>query len=114
MRRCSAFLILALWGCATAPPMISPEVRRAASAVQLIDGAPPPGFRILGEVEGLSCSGEKSTNPTLPMARDALKMEAARRGATAVASIICQPGNFTFSDNCWKSIRCVGDAGRLP
>ena len=114
MRRGSVFLILSLFGCATEAPMMSPQLRRTAAAVRLIDGPPPQGFRIVGEVEGISCSGQKSINPTLAEARDMLKLEAARRGATAVASIICQQGDFRFSDNCWKSIRCAGDAGHLP
>jgi len=114
MRVWCRFLILAACGCASAPPAISPQIRRAASAVQLIEGGPPAGFRLIGEIEGYSCSALRSTQPTVGIARDSLKLEAARRGATVVVSIICQPGDLPFSDNCWKSIRCVGDAGRLP
>lgn len=61
----AGLLIVLAGSCATAP--MSPDLRRAAAQVRLIEGAPPPGL------EGVS-----------------------------------------FSDNCWKSIRCVGDAGRLP
>jgi len=113
MRVRTWFLILATCGCATTPAM-SPELRRAAATVRLIDGAPPPGFQMVGEVQGLSCARQGGTNPDMAAAREQLKVEAARRGATAVASIACQEEGASLSDNCWKSIRCAGDAGRLP
>ena len=105
-------LSLALCSCATAP--MSAELRRAAASVRLIDGPPPPGFQMIGEVEALSCARQAGSNPDAALAREQLKVEAAKRGGTAVASIACEEQGVSLSDNCWKSIRCAGDAGRLP
>ena len=94
--------------------MISPEARRTGSTtVQLIDGAPPPGFLMLGKVRGLSCA-QRGSNPDMAAAREQLKLEAARLGGTAVASIGCEEKGLNFEDDCWKSISCEGDVGRLP
>lgn len=113
MRVRAWFSILALCSCATTPVM-SPELRRAASTVRLIDGAPPPGFQMVGEVQALSCARQAGSDPDMAAAKEQLKVEAARRGGTAVASIACQEEGASLSDNCWKAIRCAGDAGRLP
>ncbi len=100
--------------CASAPP-ISPELRRSASTVVLVDGPPPSGFKRLGQIEGFGCQKNLYVAaPSMVAVREQLKVEAARRGATAVVSILCQEEGTSFSDNCWKAIRCVGDAGTLP
>jgi hypothetical protein len=106
---------MALAAACASTPRISPDLRRKAGAVVLVDGPPPPGFRAVGQVEGFAC--QKSLymgGPSFTAARELLKIEAARRGATTVASILCQEEGTSFSDNCWKSIRCVGDAGTMP
>jgi hypothetical protein len=48
------------------------------------------------------------------VAKDELKLEAARLGGNAVASVVCQEVNFDNWNSCLKSIQCIGDAGRLP
>jgi RcsF lipoprotein len=108
------FLSCAFLSCATAAPKTSPELRRAAAAVRLLDGAAPPGFRSAGEVEGRSCAERRGVNPDMAVAREKLKFEAASLRASAVANIACQEEGFSHADGCWKSIRCVGDAGWLP
>jgi hypothetical protein len=109
--RSTWLVFLALFSCATS---LSPELRRAAAAVRLLDGGPPAGFISLGEVQALSCARRVGSLPDSLAAREELKVEAAKRGATAVASILCREEGVSFGDNCWKSIRCVGDAGKLP
>lgn len=99
-------------GCATTPTM-TPELRRAAASVQLIDGPPPAGHELVAPVEHLSCARVVGTTPDMAAAREQLKIEAAMRGANAVASIVCQEEGVSFGDNCWKSVRCMGDAIRL-
>ena len=114
MRTGFTFLLLGFLGCATPTPKTSPELRRAAAAVRLLDGAAPPGFRIAGEVEGMSCAERRGVNPDMAVAREKLKFEAASLKATAVANIACQEEGPSYADGCLKSIRCVGDAGRVP
>jgi len=92
---------------------ISPEERRAAAAIKLIEGAPPPEFEIIKEVEGLSCAVQSGSSPDMNAAREEMKVEAARVGGNAIASVVCQEGGVLWSSNCWKHIRCVGDAGRI-
>jgi hypothetical protein len=98
--------------CATAPTM-TPELGRAAANVKLIDGPPPAGHQLIAPVEHLSCARVVGTSPDMAAAREQLKIEAAMRGANAVASIVCQEEGVSFGDNCWKSVRCMGDAIRL-
>jgi len=110
----SLTLLLSLFAaCATSPPM-SAEQRRAAASVRLLDGAPPPGHQLLGEVQGLSCVRQAGSSPDMNAAREELKVGAARLGGNAVASIVCREEGTSLADNCWKAIRCVGDAVRTP
>jgi hypothetical protein len=100
--------------CACAGTAITPELRRSAAVVRLIDGAPPAEFKLVSEVEGLSCARQLGINPDVTAAKEQLKVEAAKAKANAVASIVCAEEGTSFSDNCWKAIRCKGDAGHLP
>jgi hypothetical protein len=102
-----------LAACASAPP-IAPDLRRRASAVVLVDGPPPPGFQAIAQVQGIDCQKNLyGGEPSFTAAREQLRLEAARRGATAVASILCQKEAVSWGDNCWKSVRCLGDAGTV-
>jgi len=106
-------LLSSVAACASAP-VIPPELRRSAGAVVLLDGPPPVGFRLIQQVEGLSC--EKNLyggGPSMAAARESLKLEAARRGGTVVGNIFCREEGTSFGDNCWKSFHCSGDAGTL-
>jgi hypothetical protein len=104
--------VLILCACAATP--ITPELRRSAAVVRLIDGAPPAGFKLVSEVQGLSCARQLGASPDMMAAKEQLKVEAAKVQANAVASIVCAEEGASFSDNCWKAIRCKGDAGHLP
>ncbi len=115
-RKGSALLIIVLVGCATTPPpaAISPELRRAAGAVHLLDGPVPAGFRIAGSIQGFACGANERIIPQLSLAREQLKVEAARLKATAVAAILCQEERWPYHEGCYRVIRCMGDAGHLP
>jgi hypothetical protein len=45
-------------------------------------------------------------------ARDMLRLEAAKADADAVTGVLCEEGGTDWSNNCWKTIRCVADAIR--
>jgi hypothetical protein len=113
MRMIAFLLTLVLCGCATSGSEISPALRRAAAAITFLEGAPPSGFQIVGEVRGLSCAKRGSGSPDISVAKDELRLEAAKLGATVVASIVCQEGTFD-TYRCDRAIECTGDAGRLP
>jgi hypothetical protein len=96
--------------CATSPA----RLRRAASAVVVIEGARPDGFEALGAVQALACQRDVyAGGPDMQAAWEQLKIEAARLGANALAGVICRQEGTNLSGNCWRAIRCVGDAGRL-
>src|SRR4051794_21577606 len=105
---------LAVVSTACASAQVTPELRRSAALVKLVDGAPPPEFKPFGEVQALSCARKRGASPDTAAAKEQLKIEAARVNANAVTSILCAEEGASFSDNCWKAIRCKGDAGRLP
>ena len=115
MREILVSLLLFSSSCATTSSTMSPELRRSAAAVRLLEGAPPAGFQLLGEISGVSCSKVAGGGPPdIAVAKDEMKLEAARRGGNAVASVVCQEVNFDNWNGCLKSIQCIGDAGRLP
>jgi hypothetical protein len=99
-----------LLGCGGTTQQLSPELRRAAAGVRLIDGPPPSGSKLVGQVEYLSCARQLGSSPDMGAAREQLKFKAARLHANAVAAIACQEEGVSLADNCWKSIRCMGDA----
>jgi hypothetical protein len=116
--RAVALLGLLVWsvlGCVNRAPL-PPELRRAAATVKLIDGPPPPRRERFGAVQGLSCgSRQRNSEPDAGVARERLKVEAARLGGNAVASVVCrEEATNQPADDCWRSIRCTGDALRLP
>jgi hypothetical protein len=103
-------VVILLSGCAVAQTL-TPELRRAAAAVMIIDGGPPATFRNVAEVQGLSCARQAGSTPDISAAKEHLRIAAAQKGANAIASIVCSEEGVSFRDNCWKSVRCIGDAG---
>ena len=68
-------------------------------------------FRILSRVSGVSCQvGLVDVGPTEGDARSQLILNAARRGADAVAHVACTKHGMSFSPNCMSRIQCEGDA----
>ena len=99
-------------------PIQSPEQAggaafEAADRVRVIAGDQTRGMQLLGPVEGYSCKN-KIWDPaaTADAAALQLKVAAARRGATAVASLTCEESGTSLSTNCWQSFRCQAQAYR--
>jgi len=116
MRRYFAPVIVCLFSCATSPPpaQISPDQRRAVGSVRLLEGPAPAGFRRVGQVQGIACGQRPESVPEMAMAKEELKFKAAELQATLVTAIFCQEEHWYPQQGCYRVIRCMGDAGRLP
>jgi hypothetical protein len=116
-----AFLLLAvggLVGCAANPRIdsLSPEQRRKVSEVQIFKGKPDKPFQILGEISGLSCNRNlyQKQDVSDTEALEGLKIKTVMLGGDAVINTLCQKNSDTdWANNCWASIKCIGDAVRL-
>lgn len=110
----SALLLVA--GCSTNPSIdsLSSQQRRAAAQVELMNGEPEKPYKIVGTIESLSCkrnAGNYHGSVSYDEAYEGLKIKAALLGANGVAYTFCQENNDTdWVNNCWASIKCVGDA----
>jgi hypothetical protein len=68
-----------------------------------------------GQVEGIACGPNEKTIPDLGMARQQMKLEGAKLKATVVTAILCQEERWEFNDDdCYRVVRCMGDAGHVP
>lgn len=112
-------VVLSVAGCGPFIPItdlnkVPPETMRAAMNVALIKPGDqtPKVAEYLGQVAGHSCKHMTWDPP--PSSNDALlrlRVEAARKGANAVADVTCnQAGTDTFGTDCWASVSCKGVA----
>jgi uncharacterized protein YbjQ (UPF0145 family) len=47
-------------------------------------------------------------------ALEGVKIKAVKRGADAVINLVCQKNSDTdWRNNCWASVKCIGDAVRF-
>lgn len=104
------FLIVA--GCASTEIEKNPELRRAAAKVQILDSGQARALQltVLSEIEGVSCTVGQ-TAPSIDIARESLKISAAKIGADAVVNVVCQDGGRSLT--CDHRLVCRGDAVRL-
>ena len=92
---------------------LTPQQREAVLHVQLLDDPPSGEFDSLGVVTGLSCNRNKFQAPNISEdeAKQGLRVQAAKLGATAVVNTLCMTSSDTdWRNNCWASVKCVGDA----
>jgi hypothetical protein len=82
--------------------------------VRLLDGPAPAGFHLVGPIQGFACGANEEIVPQVSMAKEQLKLEAAKLKANAVTAILCQEERWPYHEGCYCVIRCMGDAGRLP
>jgi hypothetical protein len=108
----SVLCVLFAVACMPKQVELTPEIRRAAAGVELLDTAGVQGrlYTILGQVEGLSCARQAGSDPSRDAAREELRVRAAVIGGTAVINIVCQEGQVDWKHNCWRTARYVGDA----
>ena len=93
---------------------LSPEMRRRAADTPILttEQVGARRFTILGELVGRSCVREPGTDPSVEIAREELKIGAARLGADAVTSALCRARGIDVMHNCVKTIECRADAIR--
>ena len=68
---------------------------------------------IIGTVTGLSCNRNKyqEQDITKNEALEGIKIKAVLLNADAVINVFCQTNSDTdWRNNCWASIKCIGDA----
>lgn len=107
-----------LASCAANPRIenLSSEDRSKVSQVQIFKGKPEQSFQILGEVSGLSCNRNKyqAQDISESEALEGVKIKTIMLGGNAVINTLCQKNSDTdWVNNCWASVKCIGDAVTL-
>jgi uncharacterized protein YbjQ (UPF0145 family) len=107
-----------LASCASNPRIenLSSEERAKVSQVQIFKSKPEQSFQVLGEVSGLSCNRNKyqAQDISESEALEGLKIKAIMLGGNAVINTLCQKNSGTdWVNNCWASVKCIGDAVKL-
>ena len=106
-----------LSGCASNPniELLSSDDRGRLSEIEIFEGKPERQFEIVGPVTGLSC--HRNANIAGDVSRDeameGIRIMAVQLKADAVINLACQKKSGTdWSNNCWASVKCLGDAIR--
>jgi len=111
-------VVAGLTGCASNPRIenLSSEDRSMVSQVQIFKSKPEQSFQVLGEVSGLSCNRNKyqAQDISESEALEGVKIKAVMLGGNAVINTLCQKNSDTdWINNCWASVKCIGDAVKL-
>jgi uncharacterized protein YbjQ (UPF0145 family) len=106
----SFLLISFVVSCTT--PTISPEVRRIAANIKILNSNEISSneYRIIGEAFGISCGKQLGNEPSMEMANQNMIINAAELGADAIINVMCEETGIDWKNNCWESIQCRGDA----
>lgn len=104
-----------LVSCASNPRIedLSVLQRSKLGAIEIFKGDVHREYTILGPVSGLSCHRNKyqAQNITDDEALQGVKVNAVLLNADAVINTFCQKNSDTdWVNNCWASIKCIGDA----
>jgi uncharacterized protein YbjQ (UPF0145 family) len=70
-------------------------------------------YNLVDQVDGLSCNRNKyqAQDVTYEEAMQGVKIKAVLLDADAVINVFCQKNSDTdWINNCWASIKCIGDA----
>lgn len=89
------------------------EQRARAANMPIFKGKPDKEFIVLGTVSGLSCNRNKYQAQDISEheALEGVKIHASKLKADAVIYTLCQTNSDTdWHNNCWASVKCVGDA----
>lgn len=120
---------LILSGCASDDIEDMPRDARVKFAnMEGFSNNPYPKAKILGEVMGLSCARKGGTSmmiteiggnifatssgPDVANGTEALqnmRYKAAMIGGDAVVNAVCKSGGVDWGNNCWSTVKCVGD-----
>ena len=108
---------LIIQGCATNPRIedLKPTQRAKVGQIDIHNGTVDRPHIVLGTVSGLSCNRNKYQTQDISdrEALEGVKIKAAMLDADAVMNTICQKNSDTdWRNNCWASVKCIGDAIR--
>ena len=108
-------VVMALYGCATNPRIedMSSEQRAQLSKIEIYKGSIERPYEVISSVSGLSCNRNKYQKQAISdeEALQGIRIKAAKLNADAVINTFCQTNSDTdWRNNCWASIKCVGDA----
>lgn len=111
------FLAWAISGCATNPRIESFNAAQRAklATIEAYERDANRPYDLLGTVSGLSCNRNKyqAQDISYDEAIQGVKMQAVLLGGDAVINTFCQKNSDTdWINNCWASIKCIGDAIR--
>lgn len=96
-------------GCAT--HRASP-VRLRSAQVQLLDGRPLTNRQSIRQIQTFACTRDAASEPDVALARNDLRIEAARLGGDVVGNIGCHEADSRHHPDCWRVARCMGDVFR--
>lgn len=110
-----SFLVSA---CASNPKIdsLSSENRAKVAQVKIFNGLPEQQYKLLGTVSGLSCNRNAYQKQDISEAEalEGVKINAVLKGGDAVINTLCQKNSDTdWANNCWASVKCIGDAVKL-
>lgn len=108
-------LPLLLISCMTNPRIenISSAQRSKLNKIEVHKADIDRPYEIIGEVDGLSCNRNKyqAQDVSYDEALQGVKLKAVMLGADAVINTFCQKNSDTdWTNNCWASVKCIGDA----
>ena len=107
--------MLVLFGCASNPRIedLSSEQRAQLSKVEIFEGSIERPYKVIGTISGLSCHRNKYQRQDISdeEALEGVRIKAVQLNADAVINTFCQTNSDTdWRNNCWASIKCIGDA----
>ena len=111
------FLVIGLVSCATNPRIenLNSQQRARAASIPVQQGGIDRPHQVLGTVSGLSCNRNKyqAQDVSDAEALQGVRVNAVLLGADAVINTFCQKNSDTdWRNNCWASVKCIGDAVR--
>ena len=92
---------------------LTPSQRAKITSVEVFQTDIKRQYNVVGQVDGLSCNRNKyqAQDVTYDEAMQGIKIKAALLDADAVINVFCQKNSDTdWANNCWASIKCIGDA----
>ena len=109
---------LSLVGCASNPRIdnLSSEDRARVSEIKIYKSRPEQPYQVLGEVSGLSCNRNayQAQDVSESEALEGVRIKTVILGGDAVINTLCQKNSDTdWGNNCWASVKCIGDAVKL-
>lgn len=111
----AAVLFFIFSGCAMNPRVesLTPAQRSRIAAIKVFKTDIQRPYFVVGQVDGLSCDRNvyQEQDVTYGEAMQGVRIRAILLDADAVINVVCQRNTGTdWTNNCWASIKCFGDA----